>query len=185
MVRAAADPDLSRAPRQRDLFESLKEIGGSSPTSALLAKTGANRSALRELVRRGAVRLVHRPEPAPLLTTGGDDPARLHSRTAAGAVKNGGAFLWRTTLREEGDAVAAIAAATLRDGNQCLVLAPEVRSVERTVDHLRRALPAGHTVAPYHAGLQYFFQVPKGSCVAEHLAVTPRTVILLGARSCG
>ena len=154
MVRAAADPDLSRAPRQRDLFDALKEIGGSSTTSTLLGETGASRGALRELVRRGAVRLVRRPEPVSLLVTSGEvAQASPFSRTARGAVKNGGAFLWRTTMREEGDAVAAIAAATLRDGNQVLVLAPEVRSVERMVDHLRRVLPAGHTVAAYHSGL--------------------------------
>ena len=154
IVRAAADPDLSRAPRQRDLFDALKEIGGSSTTSTLLGETGASRGALRELVRRGAVRLVRRPEPVSLLATSGEvAQASPFSRTARGAVKNGGAFLWRTTMREEGDAVAAIAAATLRDGNQVLVLAPEVRSVERMVDHLRRVLPAGHTVAAYHSGL--------------------------------
>jgi primosomal protein N' (replication factor Y) len=152
-VRAASDPDLSRAPRQRALFETLRELGGSSPTSALLEKAGANRSALRELVRRGAVRLGAAREPTPLVATTGDAPARAFSRTATKAVKNSGAFVWRITLREEGDAVAAIAAATLRGGNQCLVLAPEVRTVERLVDHLRRALPTGHTVSPYHGGL--------------------------------
>ena len=155
VIRAAADPDLSRAPRQRDLFAALEAAGGSSPSSALLGETGASRGALRELVRRGAVRLVRRPEPAPLLTTTGEDGPAQHrfSRIATGAVKNGGAFLWRTTTHEEGAAVAAIVAATLRDGNQALVLAPEVRVVERLVDHLRRALPAGCTVAPYHGGL--------------------------------
>jgi primosomal protein N' (replication factor Y) len=154
VVRSAANPDLSRAPRQRDVFSTLKERGGSSPTSALLAEAGASRRALRELVRRGAVRLVRRPELAPLLSASGNVAGpRPFSRTATGAVKNGGAFLWRTATREEGDAVAAIAAATLRSGDQVLVLAPEVRSVERMVDHLRQALRAGHTVAPYHGGL--------------------------------
>ena len=154
ILRAAADPDLSRAPRQRDLFAALKVVGGSRPASNLLGETGASRSALRELVRRGAVRLVRRPEPAPLLITRGEDvPSHPFSRTATGAVKNGGAFLWRIALREEGDAVAAIVAATLREGNQVLVLAPEVRAIDRLADHLRRVLPAGYTVAPYHGGL--------------------------------
>jgi primosomal protein N' (replication factor Y) len=49
--------------------------------------------------------------------------------------------------------VAAVVGETLRDGNQALVLAPEVRSVERMVDYLRGALPQGYTVAPYHGGL--------------------------------
>jgi primosomal protein N' (replication factor Y) len=184
LVRAAADPELSRAPRQRDLFVTLKKSGGSSTTSALLEETGASRSALRELVRRGAVRLVRRPEPAPLLTTSGDAgaPARPFSRTATGAVKNGGAFLWRTTMREEGDAVAAIAAATLRDGNQVLVLVPEVRSVERMVDHLRQVLPVGHTVATYHGGLGRgrtdVYEAARDGAV--DVVVGTRTAALLG-----
>ncbi len=155
VIRAAAEPDLARAPRQRDLFASLKDRGGASTTSALLSETGASRSALRELVRRGAVRLVRRPEPAPLLATNGEGAARGHpfSRTARSAVERGGAFLWRTAGREEGDAVAAVVRATLRDGNQALVLAPEVRTVERLAGLLRLVLPAGHTVAAYHAGL--------------------------------
>jgi primosomal protein N' (replication factor Y) (superfamily II helicase) len=183
MVRAAANPDLSRAPRQRDLFDALKEIGGSSTTSALLAETGASRGALRELVRRGAVRLVRRPEPASLLATSGEvAQASPFSRTARGAVKNGGAFLWRTTMREEGDTVAAIAAATLRDGNQVLVLAPEVRSVERMVDHVRRVLPAGHKVAAYHGGLgrgrTAVYEAARDGTV--DVVVGTRTAALLG-----
>jgi primosomal protein N' (replication factor Y) len=155
VIRAAAEPDLARAPRQRGLFTTLKTRGGASTTSALLTETGANRSALRELARRGAVRLVRRPEPAPLLATSGERAARGYpfSRTAQSAVKRGGAFLWRTAGREEGDAVAAVARATLRDGDQTLVLAPEVRVVERLAELLRHVLPAGHTVAAYHAGL--------------------------------
>ncbi len=155
VVRAAADPDLSRAPRQRDLFVALKDVGGASPTSVLLGKTGASRTALRELARRGALRLVRRPEPAPLVVAEGtaDAPARPFSRPAAGAVRNGGAFLWRITSREEPDAVAAVVAATLRGGGQALVLVPEVRAIGPLVEHLRRALPAGRTIAEYHGGL--------------------------------
>jgi primosomal protein N' (replication factor Y) (superfamily II helicase) len=157
VIRAASEPDLARAPRQHDLFASLKERGGSSSTSSLLSETGARRSALRELVRRGAVRLVRRPEPAPLLVTLGDGAVPGHlapfSKTAGRAVESGGIFLWRTARREERDAVAAIVRATLERGDQALVLAPEVSSVENMVDLLRRALPAGHTVAAYHGGL--------------------------------
>jgi primosomal protein N' (replication factor Y) (superfamily II helicase) len=157
VIRAAAEPDLARAPRQRDLFETLKERGGASTTSALLAETGASRNSLRVLVRRGAARLVRRQEPAPLLPTFGDPdvPERLAPflRTARHAVKVGGPFLWRTTGREEPAAVAAIVRATLEEGRQALVLAPEVGLVERLVDLLRLALEEGHTVAPYHSGL--------------------------------
>jgi primosomal protein N' (replication factor Y) (superfamily II helicase) len=157
VIRAAAEPDLTRAPRQRDLFVTLKERGGSSMTSALLSETGASRSSLRELVRRGAARLVRRQEPAPLLATLGEPgvPEQLapFSRTARRAVRGGGPFLWRTTRREEHAAVTAIVRATLEDGRQALILAPEVRSVERLVELLRMALEKGHSVAPYHSGL--------------------------------
>jgi primosomal protein N' (replication factor Y) (superfamily II helicase) len=157
MIRTASEPDLARAPRQRALFVTLKERGGASVTSTLLSETGASRSALRELVRRGAVRLVRRPEPAPLLSTSGEDAVEGHllpySRIAERAVRSGGAYLWRTASREEQDAVAAIVRATLERGDQTLVLAPEIASVERTVDLLRHVLPAGHTVAAYHGGL--------------------------------
>jgi primosomal protein N' (replication factor Y) (superfamily II helicase) len=183
VIRAAADPDLSRAPRQRDVFVTLKGIGGSSPTSVLLAETGASRSAMRELVRRGALRLVRRHEPAPLVATKGDAaPARPFSRNATGAVKNGGAFLWRTTWREQREAVAAIVAATLRDGNQALVLAPEVRSVGRLVEHLRRVLPTGHTLAAYHGGLGHgrtaVYEAARDGAV--DVVVGTRTAALLG-----
>src|SRR5215203_138460 len=183
VIRAAADPDLSRAPRQRDLFVTLQGIGGSSPTSALLGETGASRAALRELVRRGAVRLVQRPEPAPLVATEGDAaPARPFSRTAKGAVKNGGAFLWRTTSREKREAVAAIVAATMGEGKQTLVLAPEVRSVGRLMEHLRLALPAGHTLAAYHGGLgrgrTAVYEAARDGAV--DVVVGTRTAALLG-----
>ena len=157
VIRAAAKPDLARAPRQRDLFRTLKEHGGASRTSTLLSETGASRSSLRELVRRGAARLVRRQEPAPSLATLGDHVVPEHlapfTRIARRAVISGGAFLWRMTWQEEQDAVASIVRATLGDGRQALVLAPEVGSVERLVDLLRLALPEGHTIALYHSGL--------------------------------
>jgi primosomal protein N' (replication factor Y) len=157
VIRPAAEPDLNRAPRQRDLFVTLKARGGASTTSALLSETGASRNSLRELVRRGAAKLVRRQEPAPLLATIGDPgvPERLAPflRTARRAVKGGGPFLWRTTGREEHAAVVAIVRATLEQGRQALILAPEVGSVERLVDLLRLALEEGHTIAPYHSGL--------------------------------
>jgi primosomal protein N' (replication factor Y) len=185
VIRAAAEPDLTRAPRQRELFVTLKERGGSSVTSALLSETGASRNSLRELVRRGAARLVRRQEPAPLLSTLCDPgvPERLASflRTARRAVKGGGPFLWRTTGRQEHAAVAAIVRATLEDGRQALVLAPEVGSVERLVDLLRLVLPEGHTVAPYHSGLgRGRVAVHEAACKGDvDVVVGTRTAALL------
>lgn len=155
VVRVAGEPDLARAPRQRELFEVLKEYGGELPSAALLSETGAGRNALRELARRGAVTLARRPEPAPLFGTSGDgmDGSAPFHRDAARAVGRGGAFVWRVPTDEQPDAVAAVARAAVEEGEQALVLAPEREAVDRLVRHLRRALPAGHAVAAYHGGL--------------------------------
>lgn len=184
VIRAATEPDLARAPSQRALFAALKGRGGASTTPALLSETGSSRSALRELVGRGAVKLVRRPEPAPVLPTSGEGALRGHpySRTARSAVESGGAFLWRTARREEGDAVAAVVRATLQEGDQVLVLAPEVSSVERLTELLRVVLPVGHTVAAYHAGLgrrraAVHEAVRRG---AVDVVVGTRTAALLG-----
>jgi primosomal protein N' (replication factor Y) len=157
VVRSAADPDLARAPRQRELFTLLNERGGASPVSTLLAETGANRPTLRELVRRGAVRLVRRAQAPPTVSTEGDHLAVRGTvpflRAARRAVEVGGASLWRMPTREMPDAVAAVVRATLEAGGQSLVLAPEIDTVESLVYRLRSSLPAGYTMAPYHSGL--------------------------------
>jgi primosomal protein N' (replication factor Y) (superfamily II helicase) len=186
VIRPAAEPDLTRAPRQRDLFGTLKERGGASTTSTLLSETGASRNSLRELVRRGAARLVLRQEPAPLMPTLGDHGVPEDTvpflRTARRAVRGGGPFLWRTTGREEPVAVAAIVRATLEEGRQALVLAPEVGAVERLVDLLRLALEEGHTVAPYHSrlgrGRVAVYEAARNGDV--DVVVGTRTAALLG-----
>lgn len=185
VVRAAANPDLRRAPRQRELFELLKERGGASPTASLLAETGANRGALRELVRRGAIRVVRRQQAAPTEATEGDRAVardvQPFLRLARRAVKSGGTFLWRTPAREEPDAVAAVVRATLEGGEQALVLAPEIGVVESVVGRLRRALPAGYTVAAFHSGLgrarTAVYEAARGGAV--DVVVGTRTAALL------
>lgn len=152
-----ASPDLGRAPRQRVLFEFLQKRGGECSAPELLAGTGASRRALRELVRRGAVGLEHRPEPAPIFfsrgegTTGKDISSFL--RETGRVVDRGGAWLWRTPTQEHADIVATVAQAAVEGDEQALVLAPEIRQTERLVRHLRDRLPAGHSVAVYHSAL--------------------------------
>jgi primosomal protein N' (replication factor Y) len=152
-----ASPNLRRAPRQRELFELLSRCEDGYPTQILLSETGASRSTLLALVKRGAVRLVRRPDPPPVFAAGGDaiSAGRLEpfSGGAKRTVERGGAWLWRTPTREQPDAVAAVARAAIKKGWQVLVLAPEIEEVERLVHHLRTSLPAGSTVAPYHSGL--------------------------------
>jgi primosomal protein N' (replication factor Y) (superfamily II helicase) len=151
-----AAPDLSRAPRQRELLELLREHEGGCRTATLLSETGASRSTLRELVRRGAVRLVRCLGPAPVFATRGNGTIRElrpFLRGAEPVVGRGGAWLWRMPTREQPDAVAAVARVAVEEGERVLILAPEIEMVERLVQRLRRTLPAGHTVAPYHSGL--------------------------------
>jgi primosomal protein N' (replication factor Y) len=153
-IEEGAAPDLNRAPRQRRLFEVLGDHGGACATSALLSEAGAARSALRELVRKGAVRIVRRPEPAPIFAArGASGDLEPFLRRAEPAVRRGGASLWRMPSAEQPDAVAALACATVEGGEQALVLAPEIETAERLVRRLRRALASGFTVAPYHSGL--------------------------------
>ena len=155
VVRGGAEPDLARAPRQREVFGVLKDRGGALPSSVLLSETGAGRSVLRELARRGAVTLVRRPEPVPVFDTsgGGESGLKPFRRDAGRAVGRGGPFVWRVPTDEQPGAVAAVARAAVEEGEQALILAPERETVDRLVRHLLRALPAGYTVAAYHGGL--------------------------------
>ena len=156
VAEEGSSPDLSRAPRQRRLFELLREHEDGCATSILLSEAGATRSSLRELIRKGAARLVRRPEPVPVFAARGDGAVEgLESflRVAEPAVRRSGAFLWRMPSREQHDAVAAVAHATIEGGERTLVLAPEIEVVEHLVRRLRCTLPDGRTVAPYHSGL--------------------------------
>jgi len=181
MIRQAASPDLSRAPRQRRLFEVLSEHGGAYPASALLSETGAARNALRELVRRGAVRLVRRPEPIPIFAAGGDAEGAGYLepflRRAEPAVRRGGAFLWRTPTAEQPDAALALVRATVEKGEQALVLAPEIDAAEHLARRLRDALPAGLSVATYHSGLD------RRRTTVYEAARTGRVDVLVGTRT--
>ena len=155
MIVDGASPDLGRAHRQRRLFELLKERGDACTTSTLLPEAGAARSTLRELVRKGAIRLIQRPESVPLFATRGGETGgpRPFLRHAEPAVRRGGAFIWRIPTAEYPDAVAALTRATVEGGEQALVLVSEIGAAKRLVRRLQRALPAGFTVAPYHSVL--------------------------------
>ena len=155
-VEEGSAPELSRAPRQRELFELLREHEDGCATSTLLGAAGASRGVLRELVRKRAVRLVRRRAPAPLYATGGDERPGDLSPLARGAkrvAERGGAWLWRMPTREQPDAVAALTYAVVAGEERVMVLAPEIDAVKRLVLRLRRALPAGYVVAPYHSAL--------------------------------
>jgi primosomal protein N' (replication factor Y) len=155
-VRKGAAPDLSRAPRQRELFAVLEQMSGGYPVKELLSENDASRATLRALVGRGAAVLERRPEPPPVLTCR-DEPdvglLRPFVREAGRIVDVGGAWMWRIPTMDHCYAVAAVACAAIEGGEQALVLVPEIEAVDDLARKLQRTLPAGHKVAAYHSGL--------------------------------
>lgn len=142
---------LSRAPRQRELFEKVL-YRGASRVQPLLEETGVRREVLKSLVDRGVVRLETRSGSSPVVAARGyhEHPP---SDTAEKAVEHRQSNLWRVSSAEQTRAVAGICRAALDRWEQTLVLAPEVRDVERMVEELSDLLPSGATLAPYHSGL--------------------------------
>lgn len=149
---AAAVPDsgadLRRVPRQRDLYEALGWYERGVEVSTLLSATGAHVATLRALARRGAARLEPYRKPAAVHETVGDDLPS--SEAVERVVADAETRLWRVSDREQDAAVEEVARAALRADRRVLVLAPEIKTVERLAGHLARQLPAGYTVAAYH-----------------------------------
>jgi primosomal protein N' (replication factor Y) len=143
--------ELSRAPRQRELFEKIL-YRGSCRVRPLLEEASARREVLKSLVDRGLVRLETRSGSSPVVAAkGSHEQPTLDA--AAKAVQSWRANLWRVSSAEQTRAVAGICRAALDRWEQILVLAPEVRDVERMVEELSDLLPSGATLAPYHSGL--------------------------------
>jgi primosomal protein N' (replication factor Y) len=169
---------LRRAPRQQALLEALVGHNYGRPVVDLLKVTGAGRDALRRLVRRGAVRLEKRAEPAPVSYARGSGASlALYTEEAERALGCGGAWVWRMPGSESVAAVAALARAAARGGEQTLVLAPEIEGVERLVETFERLLPAGLTVAPYHGGLG------RGRAAVYEAACRGEVDVLVGTRA--
>jgi len=157
VLKDGEKPDLRRAPRQRALMTALERYPDGCPVWSLLSEAGAKRAALRQLVRRAAVRLEKRPESAPIFETLGEGRGaelRPFSRSAGRVVDLGGTWVWRTPAAEWSRAVAAVALAASEGEEQTLVLAPERKAVEGLVRDLRWLLPSGLSVAPYHGALR-------------------------------
>ena len=144
--------DLARrATRQRELLRILEEHASGLPVKELLRMSGAGREPLKQLVRRGAVRLEERPDGAPIFFTRGSGADLDGYREGAEHVLDrGGAWVWRVPTTDGCTAAAVVARLAARRGGQVLVLAPDVGCVEGLVRDLVRLLPAGLTVSPYH-----------------------------------
>ena len=146
--------DLRRAPRQHSILEALVSRDGERPVADLLEGAGSNRETLRRLVRRGAVRLEKRTEPAPVsYTRGSGTGLTAYEAGVERALSRGGAWVWRMPNARSIMASAAVVRAAVKRGEQALVLAPEIEGVERLVGAFEELLPAGLTVARYHSAL--------------------------------
>ena len=135
-------------------MEVLISRDGECPIAELLEVAGSGRETLRRLVRRGAIRLEKRTGRPGLVYEGfRRQPYRLRSRggtrpfagRSLGMADAGGAEHRGFGCRQCGP--------PSRRGEQALVLAPEIESVERLVGAFEELLPAGLTVAPYHSTL--------------------------------
>jgi primosomal protein N' (replication factor Y) len=154
VLENAAGIDLSRAPRQKEMVEALSAAGGALPVPELISRTGGKRDALLRLARRGCARIEKRRELSGLIRTEGEARRARRRRTVeAGRVLEGGAWILRTPTVGQMEAVYDLALAGSRQGRSTLVLAPEIRDVERLAGRLARSLPCGLTVATYHSGL--------------------------------
>jgi primosomal protein N' (replication factor Y) len=156
MARESVEPELlRRAPRQRTLLEVLTGYDNGYPVSDLLDATGIGREVLRRLVRRGAVWLEKRPEPAPVSYTRGSGAglAPYKGEVEQALSRGRASWVWRTPSAESAVVAAAVVRAAVRRGKQALVLAPEIRNIEGLVRAFERLLPAGITAAPYHSRL--------------------------------
>ncbi len=170
--------DLRRAPRQRALVQALVGRDGGYPAATLLEEAGAGREVLRRLVRRGAVRLEKRPEPAPVsYTRGSGTGLATYGAGVEQALSRGGAWVWRLSNAESVAAAAAVARAAVKRGEQALVLAPEIGAVERLVEAFEELLPAGLTVAPYHS------VVGRSRCAVYEAARRGEVDVLVGTRA--
>lgn len=150
VVPGESEPSLARAPRQRELFEKILSRG-TCRVRSLLEETGARRETLKSLADRGAVRIERRSGASPVIAARGTGET-----PRSGVIQElpeRGRYLWRVSGEEEAMAVAGLCRAAVKRWEQALVLAPEVRDVERLVSELAGLLPAGTTIAPYHSGL--------------------------------
>lgn len=188
-VRDEVRPDLSRAPRQKQVYESLLAHGGEQETSDLLSETGASRGILRGLESREAIRLEKRPQEPPILSSNAARFAEISGYTRDGGrvVDRGGAWVWRVPTREQPAAVAACVSATIEGGEQALVLTPEIQTVEHLTRFLSETLPAGYTVAPFHSQLdrQRALLYDKARSGEIDVVVGTRTATLLPMKRLG
>ena len=172
-LRLVGEPDeesLGRAPNQQAIVLALRQririapgdSDGFVPTSAVLAQSGAPRSSLTALIRKGIIEEVERPA-GTRAARGGTDPdtvpeltpAQSRAWTAiADALRCRDAtpfLLYGVTGSGKTEIYLRAAAWCLRHGRSALVLVPEIALSSQVAD--RFAARFGDRVAVLHSGL--------------------------------
>ena len=139
LADGAEPTQLTRAPRQRDAFEALRELGAAAPESELRA-LGVERRILEALGRKGLVRCVeagpaYRVSASPHTLS---DEQRQASEALVGALGDHAAIaLEGVTGSGKTEVYMRAIAAVLERGGQALALVPEIALTPQTLGRFR------------------------------------------------
>ncbi len=178
----AAAPDSLTA-RQHEILALLKRFGGELYLSELLSQTGASRSTIQTLARKGAVSLearqVQRRLNLPAVDR--DQALTLTSAQAAAvatltAATEGTFLLQGVTGSGKTEVYLQVIAAVLLRHQSALVLVPEIGLTPQLTDRFRARF--GDRVVVYHSGLSEGERYDTW----RHL-IQPQPQVIIGTRS--
>jgi primosomal protein N' (replication factor Y) len=176
---------FARAPRQRQAYEALEQLGGRAAASQLDA-LGVSGAALRALVARGLARVESErrerdpfadlPVSAPPTDA---TPAQVEAIAALTALPRGGvALLWGVTGSGKTFVYLEYLRRVLAEGRGAIVLVPEISLTPQTVARFRGVF--GDQVAVLHSGLSDGERYDAWRALREgrrRVAIGPRSAV--------
>ncbi|MBX3133636.1 MAG: primosomal protein N' [Gemmatimonadaceae bacterium] len=157
----ARDAAFARAPKQRQLYELLEQLGGRAPVAHLVERLGSSPAVVSGLVKRGLARIERAtrlrdpfaerdPGPVPRVTPTAAQQAAVASIVGGapggvtllhGITGSGKTLVYLEVLRR----------VVLEQGRSAIVLVPEIALTPQAVDRFRAVF--GEQVAVLHSGL--------------------------------